>query len=606
MALGRYRTCPRRFRRVDHVNSWIYEGNEVIMKNFKRFAAMASAAVLAACAVAPVGMNVFADNYSITISDNGSVSAKSHKFNAYQIFTGTLSDDEKGFTGGSVAWGSAITDNGAALIAALKEEEFSDATAETAIEALADDSTAYYVALALEKITLADDRNALAAVINSVITNDTDVAGSYNGNGPNATINLNTAGYYFVKDVTELSSPGNDALSRFIIRVLGSETIKIKTDAPSLEKKIWDNDTTASPTIDDGAPTGAWGDVADNQIGDTVYYYIETTVPDMSAYDTYTYIIRDVMSEGLTLNEVTAIKYVSASGTTDLTNASGVTINKKDDTSTSDVTETFYVNFSDLKTTLSSNHITPAPGDKIYTYYNATLNEKALVSDTANSTQNNPNEAWLTYSNNPNQSGSGDNTTGDTPHDKVYDWTYTFEAEKVDEKNQPLAGAKFNLKLGNNVIKLIEITNTTALNGNGILIAPNTRYFRPAKTGETGGVDIIETVDGKNKFMFIGLDDTKEYQLEETEAPNNYTKAKDSAALVISAEYNTTGEAVSAISRTVDGNSANIATIENKKGTALPGTGGIGTTIFYVGGGAMVAVAGIFLITKKRMGKKDK
>lgn len=45
--------------------------------------------------------------------------------------------------------------------------------------------------------------------------------------------------------------------------------------------------------------------------------------------------------------------------------------------------------------------------------------------------------------------------------------------------------------------------------------------------------------------------------------------------------------------------------IENKKGSQLPSTGGIGTTIFYLGGGAMVAVAGVFLITKKRMGKSE-
>ena len=45
--------------------------------------------------------------------------------------------------------------------------------------------------------------------------------------------------------------------------------------------------------------------------------------------------------------------------------------------------------------------------------------------------------------------------------------------------------------------------------------------------------------------------------------------------------------------------------IVNKKGSELPSTGGIGTKIFYLGGGCMVAVAGIFLITKKRMGKEE-
>ena len=41
------------------------------------------------------------------------------------------------------------------------------------------------------------------------------------------------------------------------------------------------------------------------------------------------------------------------------------------------------------------------------------------------------------------------------------------------------------------------------------------------------------------------------------------------------------------------------------KGTLLPSTGGIGTTIFYVVGGVLVVVAGILLITKKRMSGRD-
>ena len=41
--------------------------------------------------------------------------------------------------------------------------------------------------------------------------------------------------------------------------------------------------------------------------------------------------------------------------------------------------------------------------------------------------------------------------------------------------------------------------------------------------------------------------------------------------------------------------------IINHRGTTLPGTGGIGTTIFYVIGGGLMVAAAILLITKKRM-----
>lgn len=45
----------------------------------------------------------------------------------------------------------------------------------------------------------------------------------------------------------------------------------------------------------------------------------------------------------------------------------------------------------------------------------------------------------------------------------------------------------------------------------------------------------------------------------------------------------------------------NVTPISNTKGTELPSTGGIGTTIFYVVGGGMVAGAVVFLLTKRRM-----
>ncbi|MBR4941243.1 MAG: LPXTG cell wall anchor domain-containing protein, partial [Clostridia bacterium] len=39
-------------------------------------------------------------------------------------------------------------------------------------------------------------------------------------------------------------------------------------------------------------------------------------------------------------------------------------------------------------------------------------------------------------------------------------------------------------------------------------------------------------------------------------------------------------------------------------GTVLPETGGIGTKIFYIAGGALAVVAVVLLITKKRMTSK--
>lgn len=41
--------------------------------------------------------------------------------------------------------------------------------------------------------------------------------------------------------------------------------------------------------------------------------------------------------------------------------------------------------------------------------------------------------------------------------------------------------------------------------------------------------------------------------------------------------------------------------VENKSGSILPSTGGMGTTLFYIFGAILVIGSGVVLITKKRM-----
>lgn len=542
-------------------------------RTFKRFAAITSASLLAACMVAPM-YSFAADEetkYTITINDNGNVKAENHIFEAYQIFIGDLD----GSTLSNVAWGTNIDSEG--FIEGLTGD--STLNQITEISKLTAESKPGDVAAALAKIgDKSTEAEILADIINDNLKGDAIETGS-------ETITDLVAGYYFVKDADGSGEGNSDAITKFILSVVKDTTVDLKTDAPILEKKIWHNDE-SDPTIDVSAPTGnAWGDVGDNQIGDTVYYYTKTSVPDMSDYTTYKYIIRDSMAKGLTYNEVTDIVYVPAEGSA-VSIKDLATIKEEDDTATTDFTETFYVSFENLIETLKGK----GSGGYIYTYYTATLNSDAKVSDVTNTTQFNENTAYLEYSNNPNTGGEGE--TGETVKDTVYDWTFTTGAEKVDGDNNPVPGAAFTLYKGNNPVKLEKISDPAQA---GIEAADDTLYYRVSSTGTITQMD--DTTAEINKFVILGLDDSVEYTLRETKVPGGYNTCDDET-FEIEAGYNAAGDGLTTLT---SNNSDTPITIINNKGSVLPGTGGIGTTVFYLGGGAMVAVAGIYLISKKRM-----
>ncbi len=556
-------------------------------KTFKRFAAITSASLLAACAVAPVAFNAFAEGeevktYTITINDNGNVKAENHTFNAYQIFTGDLS----GSTLSNIAWGENV--NSADFISDLTSNTTLNTITE--ISALKAGSTPSDVAKALAKIQdQSDNAEILAKIINDNLTGEAIATGSTSIEGLEA-------GYYFVKDADNSGEGNGDAKTKFILSVVKDTSVTLKTDAPTLEKKIWHNDTTDPSIIVDAPQGNSWGDVGDNQIGDKVYYYTKTSVPDMSDYDNYKYIIRDSMCSGLTMGSVTDVVYVN--GDVKKSIKESADIKTEDDPTTTSFVETFYVGFDNLIDVIGSAD----GGGYIYTYYTATLNENAKVSDKSNSTQFNENKAYLEYSNNPNVSGdgtTGDNETGNTSEDIVYDWTFTTGAYKVDEADKAVPGAAFTLYEGSvaegNEVKLTKITDPAQA---GIEAATDTVYYIVDPNGLITQMD--DTTATVNKFVILGLDDATTYKLSETKVPAGYNTCPD-IDVSITAAYDTDGDTLTLTSN----GSTNPIEIENKQGSVLPGTGGIGTTIFYLGGGAMAAIGGIYLISKRRMRKSE-
>lgn len=521
------------------------------MKHLKKLAGV----LLALAMVFTLALPAFAA--TVTVPSDGIL--KDHTFTAYQIFSGR----EEGGILSDVQWGSDI--DSTAFLAALKADTtygslFTDcADAAAVAKVLGDNNTDTALANAVAKLAYANKT----------------------GMGTALTSGENTLadGYYLVVDTTENVGEGG-AYNAALLQVVGDVNITVKTDAPTVEKKVLEND---KYNQDGGYGTG-YNDVADYNMGDAVPFHLIGSVPDMSRYDTYKYIFHDTLSAGLTLNENSIKVYVASdkAGTdkaeiTDWTKA----VNG----------QSFTVSFADLKTVSGVSQ-----GKYIIVEYTATLNQNAVVG-----LDGNPNAVYLEYSNKPDQSGSGDtDNTGKTPEDKVIVFTYELDTTKVDgqDNTKKLEGAEFKLHNADNKWAIVNSDN---------------KVTGWADT-EEGGSTL--TSDANGLFKVIGLDDGT-YYLKETKAPTGYNLLSNEITVVIAAATTngqtwTDGVASSALTNltvTADGTagtgdtSTGIAgiTVANNKGSTLPETGGMGTTLFYVLGGGLVLVAVVLLVTKKRM-----
>lgn len=521
------------------------------MKRMKKLVSVLLAAIMV------MAMAVTASAATVTVPSEGIL--KNHTFTAYQVFSGR---EENGVLS-DVKWGSGI--DSTAFLNALKADTtygnlFTKCTDAAAVaKVLGDNNTNTALANVVAKLAYANKTGA-----------ETELT-----SGENTLAD----GYYLVVDTTENVAAGS-AYNTALLQVVGNINITVKTDAPTVEKKVFEDD---KYNQNGGYGTG-YNDVADYNMGDAVPFHLIGSVPDMSRYDTYKYVFHDTLSAGLTLNEDSIKVYVAS-------DKAGTDKAEITDWTKAVVGQSFTVSFTDLKTVSGVSQ-----GKYIIVEYTATLNQNAVVG-----LEGNPNVVYLEYSNKPDQSGTGDtDNTGNTPEDKVIVFTYELDTTKVDgqDNTKKLEGAEFKLHNADNKWAIVNRENKV------------TGWADKEEDGST----LISDANGV--FKVIGLDDGT-YYLKETKAPTGYNLLSSEITVVITATTTngqtwTDGAASSALTNlavTADGTAGTgntntgVAgiTVANNKGSTLPETGGMGTTIFYVIGAILVIGAGVVLITRKRM-----
>lgn len=333
--------------------------------------------------------------------------------------------------------------------------------------------------------------------------------------------------------------------------VVGNVSIVVKNTYPTLEKEVVSIDGDSENTTS-------------GSIGDNVTYQLTTKViPDVTGLESYTYEITDTMSKGLTFNNDVTI---TIGGIALETSAFTVTPSTDPDSKVTTITITITDPISAITAAAAEDGYDASKG--IVTTYSATINQDAEVySDLTNS-------ASLEYGNNQN-----------TVTDSVAVQTYDFDFRKFtdagegdtdkqyDEGDTLLANAKFKL------------TATNDKDAAGIeFVLVDGVYYVATDTDSDTTTELVSVSTGNGIVNVKGLK-AGTYYLWETAAPEGYN-------VIDTATEITVGDADDA---------SIVYNIYNGTGTELPETGGIGTTLFYVVGGALVLGAAVLLITKKRV-----
>ena len=534
-----------------------------VMKSLMKrvFAAAAAIATVFGLAATTVATANAADNATLTVSTTDAKFA-GKTVNAYKMFSATVSGD-----GGSKAVSYTLTDewkpffknSTASGLTGATDENVNDKANDYVSKLKGEDLVAFATKASNWAQTKTNGLTAGATAMVSAYATD----GSYT-----ATFTDLDYGYYVV------AVPGAT-----LANASGQYATLVSVDSTNVNTNIKGD----LPTVDKKVQVGGTGkDATDAKIGDTLTFTLTSTIPDMSAYDTYTFNFKDTLSQGLTFGQVTS---VTVEGVTDpLTVNTDYTVT----TPTASNNNTLTVAMKDFKTKQQDN-----AGKKITVTYTATLNENAVVGGHGNT-----NSATIQYSNNPSSNG-----TGESEPSKVRVFTYGFTVDKYtgdkyDDDATRLAGAEFTLApKGDAAMSFVQVTAGSATEN---------AVYRVAKAGETGTTTTI-TTPANGKVVFQGLENG-EYTLTETKAPAGYNKLASALGVKVEGQNDGTDTTNATVTITYNNDNGSnydktasngVIPVQNKSGVVLPGTGGMGTIAFTVIGVLVIALGVAWTLKRK-------
>lgn len=424
----------------------------------------------------------------------------------------------------------------------------------------------------LASVTDATSLQSLATRLGTLVRDNAVATLNYNDADNNTKFVKLEPGYYLM--VADPTGTKLTAANSLFTVLTDNVTITPKTSDVTMTKKIVDNYDGTNPR-----------DTSTANVDDNIIYRIETTVPSYGAgVQEVKYWITDNPSKGLTINQETANIIV------------------KDNGSEVDPSNYSVVWNEDGGFTLKfKSEWVLANGNKtIDTYFTAKLNNDAVIGNVDNNklsdydgtnepnpdqsyNEGNPNGAKLEYSN--------DFTTGngsETIKDEVTTFTFELKVKKVgaDAPEVGLKDAEFTVYTD---------SDCNQVYGNG-------KFNGVLKTGEDGTVTAEGFKDGT-------------YYIKETKAPKDYNLYEGTIIVRITANHDQTSNEYDGKYKytiTMDGtttegdiNKDKVVTVIDQKGLTLPGTGGIGTTLFTFGGIALILIAGVMFIVYTRKQKKQ-